>query len=120
MQKVVGSSPIIRSLEDPPETAGSCLLGGRKGCRMQRSDRPIPGYGGGSMRRVALLMLLVGCAIGAAAAGAHSNATPASCAKPEVRVHDEAVFGHFSTLAAAKALKKRAPRSGFAGHQDRE
>src|SRR5258708_24038628 len=67
------------------------------------------------MRGVALLMLLVGCAIGAAAAGARSNATPASCAKFEVRVHDEAVFGHFSTLAAAKLLKKRAAAVGFAG-----
>ena len=30
-------------------------------------------------------------------------------------MHDEAVFGHFSTLAAAKALKKRAAAVGFAG-----
>lgn len=30
-------------------------------------------------------------------------------------MHDEAVFGHFSTLAAAKALKKRAAATGFAG-----
>jgi hypothetical protein len=76
---------------------------------------PIRGYGGASMRGVALLMLLVGCAVFAAVAGAHSNATPASCTKPEVRVHDEAVFGHFSTLAAAKVLKKRAAAAGFAG-----
>jgi hypothetical protein len=32
-----------------------------------------------------------------------------------VRVHNEAVFGHFSTLAAAKALKKRAAALGFNG-----
>jgi hypothetical protein len=32
-----------------------------------------------------------------------------------VRVHDEAVFGHFSTLAAAKKLKARAAKLGFAG-----
>jgi hypothetical protein len=30
-------------------------------------------------------------------------------------VHDEAVFGHFSTLAAAKKLKARAAKLGFAG-----
>ena len=34
---------------------------------------------------------------------------------PEVRVHDEAVFGHFSTLAAARKLKARAAKEGFAG-----
>jgi hypothetical protein len=67
------------------------------------------------MRSAALLMLLAGCAIYAAAAGARSTATSVSCAKPEVRVHDEAVFGHFSTLAAAKKLKARAAKLGFAG-----
>ena len=30
-------------------------------------------------------------------------------------MHDEAVFGHFSTLAAAKKLKARAAAFGFAG-----
>ena len=33
---------------------------------------------------------------------------PATCVTPEVRAHNEAVFGHFSTLAAAKSLKARA------------
>jgi hypothetical protein len=67
------------------------------------------------MRSAALLMLLASCSIYAAAAGARSTATSVSCAKPEVRVHDEAVFGHFSTLAAAKKLKARAAKLGFAG-----
>ena len=68
------------------------------------------------MRRVAvLLLLLVTCVAGAGAAAAHPTADPASCATPEVRVHDEAVFGHFSTLAAAKKLKARAAANGFAG-----
>lgn len=67
------------------------------------------------MRGVALLVLIVGCVVYAAAAGARSTAVPAPCAKPEVRVHDEAVFGHFSTLAAAKQMKKRAAALGFAG-----
>ncbi len=30
-------------------------------------------------------------------------------------MHDEAVFGHFSTLAAAKLLKRRAAAKGFKG-----
>jgi hypothetical protein len=67
------------------------------------------------MRLVVLLVLVAFCGICAAGAGARTSAVPASCAKPEVRVHDEAVFGHFSTLAAAKALKKRAAAVGFAG-----
>jgi len=33
----------------------------------------------------------------------------------ELWVHDEAVFGHFATLAAAKSLKARAAAVGFAG-----
>src|SRR3954469_21443209 len=41
-------------------------------------------------------------------------ATPA-CVTPEVRQHNEAVFGHFSTLAAAKKLKAKAAAQGFQG-----
>jgi hypothetical protein len=41
--------------------------------------------------------------------------TGKSCVTAEVRVHDEAVFGHFSTRASASALKARAERQGFAG-----
>ena len=63
--------------------------------------------------RVLLLVLLL-ATVGAIAATRASSATP-SCVTPEVRVHDEAVFGHFSTLAAAKKLKARAAREGFAG-----
>jgi len=64
------------------------------------------------MHRVALLVLVATFAgVGAARASA---ATP-SCVTPEVRVHDEAVFGHFSTFAAAKKLKKHAAAFGFAG-----
>lgn len=40
-------------------------------------------------------------------------ATP--CQTAEVRVHDEAVFAHFSTLAAAKQLRARAAPMGFKG-----
>ena len=68
-----------------------------------------------SMRRIAVLLLLVACAAFAAGAAARPAAAPAACVTPEVRVHNEAVFGHFSTLAAAKALKARAAAIGFQG-----
>ena len=65
------------------------------------------------MRRV-VLVLLVATFAGAAAASRASSAPP-SCATPEVRAHDEAVFGHFSTLAPAKKLKAHAAAAGFQG-----
>jgi hypothetical protein len=67
------------------------------------------------MRRIAVLLLLVACAAFAAAAAARPAAAPAACVTPEVRAHNEAVFGHFSTLAAAKELKARAAAVGFKG-----
>lgn len=67
------------------------------------------------MRRVAVLLLLLICAAFAAAAAARPAAAPATCITPEVRVHNEAVFGHFATLAAAKSMKARAAKVGFAG-----
>ena len=67
------------------------------------------------MRRAAVLSLLFVCAAFAAGAAARPAAAPATCITPEVRVHNEAVFGHFATLAAAKSLKARAARVGFAG-----
>ena len=42
-------------------------------------------------------------------------ATLAGCATPEVRTHNEAVFGHFTTRAAAAAYAKRAKAVGFQG-----
>ena len=67
------------------------------------------------MRRIAVLLLLVACAAFAAGAAARSAAAPAACVTTEVRVHDEAVFGHFSTLVPAKKLKARAAALGFSG-----
>jgi hypothetical protein len=67
------------------------------------------------MRRVAVSLLLVACAALAAGAAARPAVAPATCVTPEVRVHNEAVFGHFSTLAGAKALKTRAAKVGFSG-----
>jgi hypothetical protein len=66
-------------------------------------------------KSVALLALVVGCAAFANAAGAQSSQGPAACTTQEVRVHDEAVFGHFSTLIAAKKLKAHAAKWGFEG-----
>jgi hypothetical protein len=67
------------------------------------------------MRRVAVSLLLLASAAFAAGAAARPAAAPATCVTPEVRVHNEAVFGHFATLAAAKALKVRAASIGFKG-----
>jgi hypothetical protein len=64
------------------------------------------------MRAAALVILFATAA--AISVQPASSATPA-CSKAEVRVHNEAVFGHFSTLAAANALKKRAAGFGFKG-----
>jgi len=66
------------------------------------------------MYRVVLSLLLVACAAFAVGAAARPAAAPA-CVAAEVRVHNEAVFGHFSTLGAAKALKSRAAAVGFKG-----
>jgi len=116
MQKVVGSSPIIR-FHEAPETG---LLSRRLLCvfvhelRMTfGSTKPRCGYRRRLMHRV-VLALLVATFAGAAAA-ARASAAPPACATPEVRAHNEAVFGHFSTLAAAKGLKARAAKSGFQG-----
>ena len=57
------------------------------------------------------LLALVFVVVGSAAA---VNGE-ASCRSSEVRIHDEAVFGHFSTIAAAKRLRTRARKVGFAG-----
>ena len=67
------------------------------------------------MRRFAVLLFVVACAVFAAGAAARPAAAPATCVTPEVRVHNEAVFGHFSTLAAAKELKARAAAAVFKG-----
>jgi hypothetical protein len=65
------------------------------------------------MRRAGALLVVVAVAA-AVASQVHAAPVP-SCAQPEVRVHDEAVFGHFATLAAAKKLKSRAAAEGFSG-----
>ena len=67
------------------------------------------------MRRIAFLLLLLACAAFAAGAAARPAAAPSTCVTPEVRAHNEAVFGHFATLTAAKALKARAAAQGFKG-----
>jgi hypothetical protein len=63
--------------------------------------------------RAAALVLVLASAV--AMSVQRASAAPPSCVTAEVRVHNEAVFGHFSTLAAAKALKKRAAATGFNG-----
>ena len=66
--------------------------------------------------RSRLLLALPLAALAVAAASAPANAAPAkSCRIDHVRVHDEVVFGHFATLAEAKAIKRRAEKYGFKG-----
>ncbi len=67
------------------------------------------------MRRLTLLLLVLPCAALVSTAAARTSATGAACETQEVRVHDEAVFGHFSNLTAARRLKARAAKEGFAG-----
>jgi hypothetical protein len=77
------------------------------GCRRQPRPGPVP------FRPVIRVGLLTAFALAALAGTA--QAAPPSCATPEVRIHNEAVFGHFSTLAAAKKLKAKAASVGFQG-----
>jgi hypothetical protein len=67
------------------------------------------------VRRAALLLVLISCAVFAANGAAHLQMRAAACETTEIRVHDEAVFGHFSTLAAAKRLRTHAAAFGFKG-----
>src|SRR5438309_5355175 len=67
------------------------------------------------MRWVAILVLVLPGAAFASAAAARTAAVSPSCETSEVRVHDEAGFGHFSTSGTAKRLKARAVAQGFAG-----
>jgi hypothetical protein len=63
-------------------------------------------------RAVATVLLL---AVTITFTGAHARAAPPACAVAEVRAHDEAVFGHFSTRAAAVRLARHAGKNGFKG-----
>ena len=67
------------------------------------------------MRRTSLLAVpLAALAVAAAPAGA--GAAPAkSCRIDVVRHHDQAVFGHFPTLALAKAYRAKAAAWSFKG-----
>jgi hypothetical protein len=60
------------------------------------------------------LVLLAAVTAAVLAAGAHAGLR-ASCQTTEIRQHDEAVFGHFSTRAEAQVLMRRAAKAGFQG-----
>jgi hypothetical protein len=66
-------------------------------------------------RRLLLAALLGAAAVGATAHAAVAVTGEPACRTDEVRQHNEAVFGHFSTLAEAKKLKTKAAAFGFAG-----
>jgi len=58
---------------------------------------------------------LLAVAAVAAALSSAARAAPPACVKPEVRQHNEAVFGHFATLAAARKVMRHARAQGFQG-----
>jgi hypothetical protein len=66
-------------------------------------------------RRLLCAALLTAAGLAGLAAPAHALTGEAACRADEVRAHNEAVFGHFSTLAAAKALRARAADASFKG-----
>ena len=69
------------------------------------------------MRRRLLLALVLGALLTAAAAATAQSgaAQTVGCRKPFLRTHDRAVFGHFATLAEAKALAAKSEEIGFEG-----
>jgi hypothetical protein len=67
------------------------------------------------MRRLLLALILTALVGAAASVPSASAARGAGCRTAEVQVHNEAVFGHFATLAGAKALEKRAEAVSFQG-----
>jgi hypothetical protein len=67
-------------------------------------------------RPLLVLPLALLAAIAGSAQTPASGATfGASCRTAEVQVHDEAVFGHFATVAAANTTARRAKHLGFQG-----
>ena len=66
-------------------------------------------------RRVLLAALLAAAALAATARPAAAVTGEPACRTDEIRQHNEAVFGHFSTPSAAKKLKAKAAKLGFAG-----
>lgn len=68
------------------------------------------------MSRRLLLLALVGGALSLLALGAGGK-TPGepACRMPEVRAHDEVVFGHFATRGAAKKVAAHATRQQLMG-----
>jgi hypothetical protein len=58
---------------------------------------------------VAALFVGLGSTVRAAEAASVAACAPSN----EIKVHDEVVFGHFSTLTAAKAYRARAANLGF-------
>jgi hypothetical protein len=61
-----------------------------------------------------LAVALTVCGV-AASLTAATRAAPPACQTAEARTHDEAVFGHFASPAAAAATTRRARTVGFKG-----
>jgi hypothetical protein len=67
------------------------------------------------LRILSILLLAAGCGAVVAGAGARTLAAGQTCQTAETRVHDEAVFGHLATPAAAQSMRQKAARLGFKG-----
>jgi hypothetical protein len=67
------------------------------------------------VRRRSLLALPLTALVVAAGSASANAAAAKSCRIDVVRHHDQAVFGHFPTLAVAKAYKKKAAAFSFKG-----
>jgi hypothetical protein len=65
-------------------------------------------------RALAMFGIALAALVGVVGARGADGAAPCG-PSTEVKVHDEIVFGHFATLTAAAALKRRAAAVGFQG-----
>ena len=110
MEKVVGSSPIIRftkALETGPFFVPA--RGRRRApFLLEAAVATVPPR----MRRI---LALSACVLSAAIPGAAHGAPPPACQTPEVRQHDEAVFAHVSSRAQGVVIAARARKLGFLG-----
>jgi hypothetical protein len=64
---------------------------------------------------VRFVVALAACTTAACLAGGAARSAPPACQTPETRAHNEAVFGHFASPAAAAKTMRRARAVGFQG-----
>jgi hypothetical protein len=62
-----------------------------------------------------LAVALTVCGVAASLTAATARSAPPACQTAETRTHDEAVFGHFASPAAAAATMRHARKAAFKG-----